>query len=229
MSFKEKFKRRPALWIILAVLMIGAAVALYFSRVIQIKAIYDHIASYNGFVVFLIAALTPIFGFSIALIYAVVGAKFGIALGFGIITLATAAHLLGSHWIAQSFLRGPIERFLARRKHHIPHVPEGEDGAIAVMTAIIPGLPYFGRNYLLALSGIPLRKYFWICLPIYVVRSLVVILAADFGESLTMKKLILLGAVEAVKIIVCVFIISHLRARHKRMREKKESAAATAQ
>ncbi|MEP6662200.1 MAG: VTT domain-containing protein [Verrucomicrobiota bacterium] len=217
MTFLQNFKKRPFFWSLVALVVTGAILALYFSDIIHVKAIYEHIASYNIFAVFLIAALTPIFGFSVALIYVVVGAKFGIGWGSVVITLATVIHLLGSHWIAKSFLRKPIERFIARKKYHLPHVPEGENGSVTVMTAIIPGLPYFVRNYLLALSGIPLKTYFWICLPIYVVRSLVVILAADLGESLTVKKLIFLGSVEGLKIIICLFIIGRLRAKRKKV------------
>lgn len=103
--------------------------------------------------------------------------------------------MLGSHGIARSVLRGPVQRFFNRRKHRLPALPEGEEWTVALMTALVPGLPYFVRNYLLALSGIPLRINFWICWPVYVVRSAVVIFLGDFSDGLSTRRVLVLGAV----------------------------------
>ena len=67
------------------------------------------------------------------------------------------------------------------------------------------------RNYLLALAGIPLKTYFWVCLPVYVFRSLLTILAADFCGDFTTKKFIFLGGVFLVKVAICAYIINRLR------------------
>lgn len=162
-----------------------------------------------------LVATLPVFGFSIALVYLVVGAVFGGWVGMAVIGGATAVHLLGSHWIARSFLRGPVERFLERRKFRLPELPEGEEWAVVLMTALVPGLPYFVRNYLLALSGIPLRLYFWICWPVFVLRSALVIFLGDFSGDLSMGRIAVLGAVLAVKVGICAYLLYRLRARSK--------------
>lgn len=160
-------------------------------------------------------AVLPIFGFSIALVYLVVGAAFGGWMGLVVVGEATAVHLLGSHWIARSFLRAPVERFLKRRKHQLPELPEGEEWAVVLMAALVPGLPYFVRNYLLALSGIPLRTYFWICWPVYVFRSSLVIFMGDFSGDISVRRVALLGSILAVKVAVCAYLIHRLRVRYK--------------
>jgi len=162
-----------------------------------------------------LVAVLPIFGFSIAVVYLVVGAVFGGWLGLAVVGLTTAVHLLGSHWIARSFLRAPLLRYLQRRKYQLPELPEGEAWTVVLMTALVPGLPYFVRNYLLALSGIPLRTYFWICWPVYVVRSCLVIFLGEFSGDISARRVALLLAVLGVKVAICAYLIHRLRARHK--------------
>lgn len=162
-----------------------------------------------------LVAILPIFGFSVVLVYLVVGAVFGSWTGLAVIAGVTAVHLLGSHWIARSFLRAPLQRFLRRRKYRLPELPEGEEWSVVLMTALMPGLPYFVRNYLLALSGIPLRRYFWICWSVFVLRSALVIFLGDFSDDISGRRLLILGAVLAVKLAVCGYLVHRLRARHK--------------
>lgn len=221
MISKEHLKN-PRLWIGGFLILLVAAAAFYLNhRYGFFKHIHTHIAAYHWLIVFLLIATLPIFGFSIVICYMVVGSKFGAGWGVAVIALATMVHLLGSHWIATSFLRKRIEAFIAKKKYKLPHVPEGENASISLMTAIIPGLPYFVRNYLLALAGIPLRTYFWVCLPVYVLRSLLVLFAADFSAELTVNKSVLLIGIFLLKVGICAYIIKRLR--DKSLRKSKHS------
>lgn len=211
MNFKERL-RNPRWWLIGFLLLLAAAAVFYLNhRYGFFKHIHTHIASYHWVIVFLLVSALPVFGFSIAICYLVIGSKFGAGWGMVVITLATAVHLLGSHWIANSFLRKRIEKFIAKKKYKVPHVPEGENFSISLMTVIIPGLPYFVRNYLLALAGIPLKTYFWVCLPAYVIRSMLTIFAADFSADLTASKTAFLAGILVVKVAICAYIIKRLR------------------
>lgn len=158
-------------------------------------------------------ALLPLFGFSIAVVYVVAGAKFGFWMGGLIITGITAFHLVASHWIGRSFLRRSLERVLARHRHHLPGFPASENRSVALMAALIPGPPYFARNYLLALTNIPLRVYFWICLPVYVVRSYVTLSLGDLSLNLTGEKLAVLVGVYLIKLAICGYLLHRLRRR----------------
>ncbi|HEX2854837.1 MAG TPA: VTT domain-containing protein [Opitutaceae bacterium] len=184
-------------------------------------ALQQRIEGLNPFLLFGLMATLPVAGFSIGIVYLIAGAKFGPLLGGVVVAGATAVHLLLTHWICRSFLRQPLERMIAKRKHHLPDIPPSEHGAISVMAALIPGPPYFIRNYLLALSGVPFRVYFWICLSIYVARSYVAIFLGDLSGDPNRRGFFVLVAVYIVKLGICAFLIARMRKRYK-LRQTKQ-------
>lgn len=192
----------------------------------SLAEVTEAIAGLNTPLVLLLMAVLPIGGFSIGVVYLIAGVKFGPVLGGVVVAGATAAHLIGTHWVCKSMLRAPVQRLLKRRGHALPHIPEGEDVSIAAMAALVPGPPYFMRNYLLALSGVPLRVYFWVCLPIYVIRSYVAILLGNLGAELTPRAIAILAAVYAVKLGICAYLIWRIRKRFKLEKKKKVRAGA---
>jgi uncharacterized membrane protein YdjX (TVP38/TMEM64 family) len=109
-----------------------------------------------------------------------------------------------------------MERFLERRHLHVPQIPRDEHALIALIIALVPGLPYVLRNYILALAGVRMRVGFAVCLPIYVARSFVTILLGDMGSDPDGKKLIILGIVEVVKVTACAYVIWRLRQHHRK-------------
>lgn len=162
-------------------------------------------------------ATLPLIAFPILPVYLVAGARFGPWGGGLVVALATAVHLVGSYVIARTVLRGPLERLLERWHAHIPAIPRDEEAAVALVAALVPGLPYVVRTYLLAMMGLRLRVYFWICLPIYVARSYVSILLGDLGTEPDRSRLFILGGVELVKIVICALVIWWLRQHHRRV------------
>jgi uncharacterized membrane protein YdjX (TVP38/TMEM64 family) len=161
-------------------------------------------------------AVLPAFGFPIVVVYLIAGARFGPVLGGGVVALVTAAHLLITYGITKTFLRRPLERFLEKRRLHFPEIPADEHALVALIVALVPGLPYVVRNYVLALAGVRLRVYFWVCLPLYVARSYVTILLGDMGTDPDGRKLIILGVVEVVKVAACALVIWRLREHHRK-------------
>lgn len=225
MISREFFKGKRW-WIGGSLIFLVVAVAVYLNHHFDfVEHLHLHIASYHWLIVFVLVATLPVFGFSIVICYMVVGSKFGASWGVAVIALATSVHLLGSHWIVTSFLGKRIEAFIAKKKYKLPHVPEGENASVSLMTAIIPGLPYFVRNYLLALSGIPLRTYFWVCLPVYVIRSVLAIFAAHFSADLTGNKVVFLGGIFLTKVAICAYIVKRLR--DKSLRKSKSKSASS--
>jgi uncharacterized membrane protein YdjX (TVP38/TMEM64 family) len=181
------------------------------------EALQDRIERLDSVATIAVMALLPLVGFSISVVYLVAGAKFGVSGGLLVIAGVTAFHLLACHGIARTFLRRPMERLLKWRNHRLPEIPKGAEASLAVMAALVPGLPYFARNYLLALAGIPLRTYFWICLPLYVARSCLVLFLGDFGTNPSRKSLIILGSVYAVKLAVCAYLFARVRRRYRHL------------
>jgi uncharacterized membrane protein YdjX (TVP38/TMEM64 family) len=218
-SSKKKYQKW---WSLLGIALLATVVVvLYLRSDLDLNDLTQRIAAFNGALVFALMALLPVAGFSVAVVYLVAGIKFGPILGGVAVAGATALHLLLTHWICQTVLRGPLQRMLERRHHRLPHVPEGENISVAAMAALIPGLPYFARNYLLALTDVPLRVYFWVCLPIYVVRSYIVILLGDLGTDVNRRTFIILVAVYVVKLSICGYLLWRIRRRFKLLKEKK--------
>ncbi|WP_138223148.1 hypothetical protein [Nibricoccus aquaticus] len=177
----------------------------------------------NAVLTVVLMALLPLAGFSIGVVYVVAGMKFGLVWGGVVIVGVTAVHLLGTHWIVRSFLRGPIERFLARRNFRMPEAPAGAEQSLAAMVALVPGPPYFLRNYGLALSGMPLRKYFWVCLGVYTVRSYVTLALGDLSGDPSGEGFAWLAGILVVKLVVCAFLIRRITRRHREMGAGRES------
>jgi uncharacterized membrane protein YdjX (TVP38/TMEM64 family) len=167
--------------------------------------------------VLVLTTILPLAGFPISMVYLLVGARFGPAIGLLMVSGITALHLLGTHWIARSFLRRPLQRFVERRNHHVPEVPPGENFAVALMVMLAPAIPYFVRNYVLALSGIPLRVYLWVALPIHVLRSYVALFLGDFGSQPSQRALVFLGIFYGTKLAIFACVLWWLRRRHKRI------------
>lgn len=163
-----------------------------------------------------LAILLPLLGFPISAIYLVIGARFGPAAGLGIVAVCTMFHLAGTHCIARGFLRRPLQRFLQRRHRNLPSVPPGANAAVAAMIMLAPAIPYFMRNYALALSRIPFPVYSLVALPLHVLRSYVALFLGDFGSSPTTGGLGLVVLVYAAQLSLCGLIAWHLRKNHRR-------------
>lgn len=161
-------------------------------------------------------AVLPIGGFPIALVYLIAGARFGPAWGGVVVAGVTLVHLLGTWLIARSVLRRPLQRWIERRNGHIPVVPPDEQAAVCLVAVLAPGLPYFVRNYALALAGIRLRCYLGVCLPLYVARSYVTILLGDVSSDPRPWKIVTLVIVDVLKVAICAGVIWHLRRHHRK-------------
>ncbi|MEO7598342.1 MAG: VTT domain-containing protein [Opitutus sp.] len=227
MPHSELTRSRRRRWLsgVLIALVAAGLVLLYFKSDFDLQRLTHRIAEFNPVIVFALMATLPVGGFSVAVVYLVAGIKFGPVLGGVAVAGATAVHLLATHWICQTVLRAPLQRFLKRRKHELPHVPEGENVSVAAMAALVPGLPYFARNYLLALTDVPLRVYFWVCLPIYVIRSYLVILLGDLGTDLNAKTFSILATVYFLKLSICGYLLWRIRRRFKLASAAKHQTA----
>lgn len=211
-------KNRRAVWaFILGTALAAAAVlAIILFTDVSLESLTAMIDQLDPIAVVPAMAILPAFGFPIVVVYLVAGARFGPVLGGAVVAFATAVHLLLTYGITKTFLRRPLERFLEKRNLHFPEIPPDEHALVALIAALVPGLPYWARNYMLALAGVRLKVYFWVCLPIYVARSYVTILLGDMSADPNGKKLIILGAFEVLKVAVCAYVIWRLRQHHRK-------------
>jgi len=199
------------------VLTLGGVVAWIMIADVHWQAIPRAMSRLNTSSILALTTVLPLAGFPISLVYLLLGARFGPVTGLGIVSGITAIHLLGTHWIARSFLKGPLQRFMGRHPHRVPTVLPGENGPLALMIMIAPAIPYFVRNYVLALSGIPLRVYFAVALPVHVARSYVVLFLGDFGSSPSRSGLIFLGVFYTLQFTILAGLAWWLRRHHQRL------------
>lgn len=209
-------------WILAAALLAVVAVTAFtlFSEV-EWSEMIKAMEQLDPVLTIVLMAVLPLVGFSVGVVYVIAGAKFGMIAGGAVIVGITLVHLVATHWIARSFLRKPLERFLTKRDYKLPDALKGEERQLAAMVALVPGPPYVLRNYALALSGIPLRSYFWVCVLIYSIRSYVTLALGDLGVDISGRKLVWLGVIYAVKLTICALLLRHIRHHY---RERKAAS-----
>lgn len=221
----KKRNLKKTLWTIgaaVAVLALAAGVVLYTTDIDweRITLLWDRlieaIARLNPVLVIPMMAILPIFGFPISVVYLVAGARFGPVGGGLVVLVATTCHLIGTYLVGRSVLRGPLQRYIERKHKHLPQVPEDEQAAVTVIAALVPGLPYVIRNYLLVLAGVRLKYLLLVCMPIYVVRSYVTIMLGDLGSDPSKMGLAILLTIDVLKVVICGLVIWRLRVHHRK-------------
>lgn len=221
----SKKKKKKLWWLAAAALVVVAVGVWVISHFTDLdldmlyavfEALNTQLSRLDAIALIPLMAILPIFGFPIAVVYLVAGARFGPVMGGVVVAGITAVHLLGSYLIGRSFLRKPLQRLLEKRGHHLPQVPADEQAAVCLIAGLIPGLPYFVRNYLIALGGVQLKYIFAVLLPVYVARSYVTILLGDLSSDPSGRGLIILVIVDALKVVICGLVIWRLRQHHQK-------------
>jgi len=105
-------------------------------------------------------AVLPVFGFPISVFLLLTAVKFGFILGMLLTTIMIPLHLMGSWALAKTFLYPYLEDFLKSRGYQMLHIPSNRTLFFTSLFIIIPGPPYFLKNYILALSGLKFSYYF---------------------------------------------------------------------
>ena len=123
---------------------------------------------------FLVAfVVLPMLGVPLSLFLVVAGVKYGILWGMVVTTVATGLHNLASYGLTKSWLKGPIERLVERSGLSVPEIPKRHHWWFTLAFAGVPSLPYAVKLYLLALTNIRFRHYFWVGWPTYAASSIV--------------------------------------------------------
>ena len=218
-------KNKRTVWTIVAIAAaaIATVVLIVLYTDVSWAAIINWIDGVSPIAALPLMAVLPVAGFPITVVYLFAGARFGPGWGGLVVAGVTAAHLLGTYAIAGSFLRAPLRRFIERKHLHMPEIPEDEQVAVCVIAALVPGLPYVVRNYLLALGGVKLRYTMLVVLPIYVARSYVTILLGDMGSDPNTEKLLILLAIDGLKAGICALVIWRLRVHHRRFHPREHA------
>ncbi|MCW1886000.1 VTT domain-containing protein [Luteolibacter flavescens] len=109
----------------------------------------------------------PLVGFPITPLLVVAGIRFGFAWGMALATGAIFFHNAAAFQLTHGWFRERLTKKLARSGHAIPSIDPKHQVWFTALFAAIHGPPYAIKLYLLALTEVPFRIYFWIGAPIY--------------------------------------------------------------
>jgi uncharacterized membrane protein YdjX (TVP38/TMEM64 family) len=192
--------------------LVSAAILFFLYSQVDVRALYRWSEGLSSAWIFLVLAALPLVGFPVSILYFLVGAKFGFGFGLLLTSLSIAVNLTVSHWIAARILRRPLQWLLQRGAYRLPQAPKEGHASIALLTAMLPG-PYGVKNYLLALSGIPFRQYFGVCLPVYIFRASSGILFGGLTSQMSWARACLMAGYAIVMTFVCRSLLRRLKSK----------------
>lgn len=132
-----------------------------------------------GAAAFALLVLLPLAGFPVSVLHVAAGLRFGTIPGYGWVALSIALQLLASY---------PLGKWLAARKPHwvepvARQVPSGRNHLKCIFVMLLPGAPYWLKNYSLPALGVPFLTYYLWCLPFHLGHSVVgVVLGGENRE-----------------------------------------------
>lgn len=211
-TIKNAIVKSRLLWIVLGacfILFIGLGIIFY--KQIDPKLFHTWATGLSAWLVFALLAFLPLIGFPVSLLFVVVGAKFGSAWGTVWVSVAIAIHLVITYWITTTFLHDRIASIFKKTRYKMPKIPMGEHVPVTLLTALVPGVPYAAKNYLLVLAGVPWRTYVCICLPAHIFHATLAIIFGDLTEDLTTGRVVFLSAYAAVVILLGRYVVKRLQ------------------
>jgi uncharacterized membrane protein YdjX (TVP38/TMEM64 family) len=148
---------------------------------IDVAEVHRRADSINGGLVFALMVILPLIGFPVTVTHAVAGMRFGLGLGFALAAASIILQMLISFALVKSAPKLFARRLDGLRKR----LPKGAYMPVTLFTILIPGVPYFAKNYVLPLIGVPLRTFLLWGAPIHIARSLVGIAFGHMSDDLT--------------------------------------------
>lgn len=180
----KTLSRKQKLGLGLFVLVGTLALAYYFCAPWMHKttaAIYhkiDELADTHP--VFLVSTgfLLILFGLPVSFFYVLSVAVYGTNQALLINTAMLAVHLSLTYVMASYVLKGLLVRFLRKRGHNLKAIPPAMQTRVTVLLRAFPVVSVTLQNVLLALGGVPFKKYFWISWPFQCIWMVAIVLSS---------------------------------------------------
>lgn len=152
---------------------------------------------------FILAFLVlPLVGFPISIFLFLAGVRFGLQGGMLVSGIAVLFHNFAAFRLAHGLFRSKVRSRLRKAGYNIPSIKPEHRVWFTALWAAIHGPPYIAKLYLLALTDIPLRTYFWVGGPIYVAFCIIPVGAGSAVMNFDMKWIYLLvGASAALTVL----------------------------
>ncbi len=165
-------------WVVCGLVLAG--MVLYFLGIDwDLEAFLGWIRDRGPVPFFVALALLPAVGFPTTPFFLVGGAAFGVCVGIAGSVASQVVNLVFCYWLATRYLRGFLERLIARTRYRIPQVRKENQLKVTLLIKITPGPPNFLKTYILGLAGIPFGLFFLVSLPTSVGYGIGVILLGD--------------------------------------------------
>ncbi len=165
--------------ILLGVVVLVGVVALY-SR-IDVHRVHAYFQTWPGWAMFAAIVLLPLAGFPVSVLHVIAGMRWGPRWGIALVAISILLQLLASYALVSLF-RKPFERQFARLRARLPAAAHGP---MTLFTLLLPGVPYFAKNYVLPIAGVPLWTYLAWAFPIHVLRSSIAVVFGHESDQLT--------------------------------------------
>ena len=186
-------------------------------HLIDVAALHRRAQDLNGPLVFVLLVVLPLLGFPVSVANATAGVRFGLGLGLALASIAAVLHLLASYALVKA-----APKFFARRLASVRRrLPPAAHTPLTQFTMLLPGVPYFAKNYVLPLAGVPLGTYLRWSIPINVARSFVGIIFGDMSGHLTAARIAGFASYTIVLTVTCGWALRRLQAR---MRDRPPAA-----
>lgn len=168
------------------VIVVATIGALIYSQ-IDVHELHRKAARMPAALALILLAILPLLGFPVSILHVAAGIRFGAVLGLPLVALTILLQLLASYAIVRVW-RTHFER--ARWVERVrKRIPKGAHSSICIFAVLLPGAPYAGINYVLPITGVPLRTFILCCLPLHTLRSTVTVLFGDQSDNLTPARL----------------------------------------
>ncbi|MEO6994366.1 MAG: hypothetical protein ABI273_12100 [Lacunisphaera sp.] len=168
-------------WRTLIVAVVFLAGIYFLARSFSIATVHAYASRLNGPLAFLLLTVLPLLGFPVSVLHVTAGIRFGVARGLALVALSILIQLLASyalvHW-RESYFKRRFQKIRAE-------IPSGAHRAVTIFTLLVPGVPYFAKNYVLPVIGVPLRTYLAWGFPIHVAQSVIAVVLGDQSDHLT--------------------------------------------
>jgi len=205
--------RKIVLGIVVVAALVGITVLYQF---IDVKEVHRRAEGFNGFTVFALITVLPLLGFPISVAHAVAGMRFGVGLGLAIAAASIFLQMLASYALVKA-----MPKLFA--KHLAPlreRLPKGAHGPVTLFTIMLPGAPYFAKNYVLPLIGVPLPTFLLWGLPIHILKSVVGLVFGDMSDDLSPLRITGFAVYAVISIGGCAWAFRRLQAQMKAPRPK---------
>jgi len=209
MPVHRRAKKILLSWRALVVALVFLAGIYLLSRSFNIAAVHAYANRLNGPLAFLLLVILPLLGFPVSVLHVTAGIRFGVARGLALVALSILIQLLASyglvHWRESYFQR----RFRKIRAE----IPSGAHSAVTIFTLLVPGVPYFAKNYVLPVIGVPLRTYLAWGFPIHVVQSVIAVVLGDQSDHLTSLRITVMVVYYAATLAASWWAFRRVRAQ----------------